>query len=79
MVPTPTASAAGAVPDTAVSTASFGSPPRFAGPLPGALASARAYNCPAISTSPIPASIPWTTDTEMARNQRPRRSAPMAS
>lgn len=79
MVPAPTASATSEAPDPAVSAASFGSPPRFAGPPPGALASTRAYNCPAISTSPMPASIPWTTATEMARNQRPSRSAPMAS
>ncbi len=79
MALTPTAKAVSAWSDQIVSDASSGSPPRLASPVPGARVSVSAYNCPAIRTSPMPDSMPWTTATEIARNQRPSRSAPMAS
>ncbi len=74
MVPAPSATA-----DQSACPASPGTAASFSRVPPGACTPPRAYSCPAISTSPIPASIPCTTATEIARNHRPSRSAPMHS
>lgn len=51
----------------AASTSAPGSPAIFSSPESGALPPTIEYSCPAISTRPIPASMPSTTETEMAR------------
>ena len=78
-VAAPSASEVSAVVSPTVSISIDGSPASLPSPEAGASRPVAAYICPAMRTSPIPASMPSTTETEMARNQRPSPSAPMAS
>ena len=67
MVPTPTASETSASVLPNASTAAPGSPRILSTPEAGASSPAAAYSCPAMMTRPIPASMPSTTEREIAR------------
>ncbi len=67
MVAAPSASEASASVFPTASMSAPGSSAILSTPEAGAFAPATEYNCPAISTSPMPASMPSTTETEMAR------------
>lgn len=71
MVPAPTASEASAAVLPRASTTAPGRPAILSMPEAGAFRPAAAYSWPAMITRPMPASMPSTTDTEIARNQRP--------
>ena len=79
MVAAPRAREVSAAVLPAASTAAPGRPRILSMPEAGAFSPAVAYSWPAMSTRPIPASMPSTTETDIARNQRPSFIAPMAS
>ena len=49
---------------------------RFSGPLDSGRSSNRTWNWPMTISTPMPASIPWTTAGEIALNQPPSRNTP---
>ncbi len=75
----PRATATGAARPRTASASRTGRPVILPKPVAGAGRSAIVYNWPSTSVRPIPASMPCTTEADIARNQRPNRRTPIAS